>query len=93
MDVDPTSPDPVVPALNNSILPEPSADANPPDPPASQETPPAVQNLLHLLKKPPQRQSDGFYDHFAVCEWSKAVKLQIVSIKYISPPFIRTNTL
>ena len=93
MDVDPTSPDPVVPASNNSILPEPSADANPLDPPASQETPPAVQNLLHLLKKPPQHQSDGFYNHFTVCKWSKVVELKIVSIKYISPPFIRANAL
>lgn len=93
MDVDPTSPDPVVPASNNSVMPEPSADANPPDPPVSQEPPPAAQNLLHLLKKPPQRQSDGFYDHFTVREWSKAVELQIVSIKCIFPPFIRANAL
>ena len=91
MDVEPTSPDPAVPTPEPSVPPAPSDDANLPDPPASQETPPVLHDLLLLLKKPPQCQSDRFYNHFAVHKWSKAVELQIVSVKHVANTSIRTN--
>ena len=91
MDIEPTSPDPAIPTPEPSVLPTPSDDANLPDPPASQETPPVLNDLLLLLKKPPQRQSNGFYDPFAVHEWSKAVELQIVSCKHVATTSICAN--
>ena len=93
MDIEPTSPDPAIPTPEPSVPPAPSDDPNRPDPPASQETPPILNDLLLLLKKPPQRQSAGFYNLFTVREWSKAVELQIVSCKHVATTSIRANRL